>query len=246
LATVENGVTPADPDFFERMMELWFLFSLIWSIGGGIDEESRKKFDMFVRELEGQFPHKDTVYEYFVDPQKKGWSLWEEKLPPSWKYPPNAPFYKILVPTVDTVRTSFLINALAKTGKHILLVGGSGTGKTSIIHNVLSQYHNETHTTFNINFSAETSSHTIQDMLEEKVEKRTKDVYVPIGGKKMITFIDDLNLPRKDPWGSQPPLELIRQWLDNGFWYDTGIHVASNVADFAKRNKIPTTSRICN
>jgi dynein heavy chain len=66
------------------------------------------------REIEGQFPHKDTVYEYFVDPQKKGWSLWEEKIPQSWKYQPSTPFHKILVPTVDTIRYSYLINALIK------------------------------------------------------------------------------------------------------------------------------------
>ena len=45
-------------------------------------------------------------------------------------------------------------------------------------------------------------------------------VYVPIGGKQMITFMDDLNMPAKDTFGSQPPLELIRQWVDYGFWYD--------------------------
>lgn len=27
-------------------------------------------------------------------------------------------------------------------------------------------------------------------------------------------------MPKKDTYGSQPPLELIRQWFDNGFWYD--------------------------
>jgi len=27
-------------------------------------------------------------------------------------------------------------------------------------------------------------------------------------------------MPRKDKYGSQPPLELIRQWMDYGFWYD--------------------------
>ena len=36
----------------------------------------------------------------------------------------------------------------------------------------------------------------------------------------MITFMDDLNMPAKDTFGSQPPLELIRLWIDYGFWYD--------------------------
>ena len=45
-------------------------------------------------------------------------------------------------------------------------------------------------------------------------------MYVPVGGKKLLTFLDDMNMPAKDTFGSQPPLELIRQWIDYGFWYD--------------------------
>lgn len=60
----------------------------------------------------------------------------------------------------------------------------------------------------------------MQSIIESRVEKRTKGVYVPFGGKSMITFMDDLNMPAKDTFGSQPPLELIRLWIDYGFWYD--------------------------
>ncbi len=38
------------------------------------------------------------------------------------------------------------------------------------------------------------SSNRVQEIIESNVEKRTKDVYVPQGGKKMIVFVDDLNI----------------------------------------------------
>lgn len=66
----------------------------------------------------------------------------------------------------------------------------------------------------------QTTSNNVQSIIESRVEKRTKGVYVPFGGKSMITFMDDLNMPAKDMFGSQPPLELIRLWIDYGFWYD--------------------------
>ena len=56
-------------------------------------------------------------------------------------------------------------------------------------------------------------------MIESRLEKRTKGVYIPVGGKILIAFMDDFNMPMKETYGSQPPLELIRQWIGYGFWY---------------------------
>jgi len=40
-------------------------------------------------------------------------------------------------------------------------------------------------------------------------------------GKTMVTFLDDVHMPLKEACGVQPSLELIRHWVDYGFWYDT-------------------------
>lgn len=40
------------------MIEMWFLFSLIWSVCASVDEDSRKKIDTLLREMESQFPAK--------------------------------------------------------------------------------------------------------------------------------------------------------------------------------------------
>ncbi len=58
-----------------------------------------------------------------------------------------------------------------------------------------------------------------QDTIEGKLEKRTKGVFAPAGGKRLVCFIDDLNMPQKSKFGFIPPLELLKLWVDNGFWY---------------------------
>lgn len=40
------------------MVELWFIFSLIWSICASVDEDGRKKMDNFLREMDDTFPNK--------------------------------------------------------------------------------------------------------------------------------------------------------------------------------------------
>lgn len=74
---------------------------------------------------------------------------------------------------------------------------------------------------FTVNFSAGTTSNGTQDIIENNFERRAKNKYKPKNAKiKSVCFVDDLNMPRKDTFGSQPPLELMRQWIDYEFWYN--------------------------
>lgn len=63
-------------------------------------------------------------------------------------------------------------------------------------------------------FTGETSTSYIRDFLFSKLEKIRKKVYGPNLGKKHIYFIDDLSCPKPSEFGSQPTLELLREFIE--------------------------------
>ena len=48
-----------------------------------------------------------------------------------------------------------------------------------------------------------------QKIIEENIDKKTFKQYGPkTAGKKMVVFIDDMNMPNIDVYGTQQPLAL--------------------------------------
>ena len=82
-----------------------------------------------------------------------------------------------------------------------------------------------------MSFSARTSANQVQDTMDSKMEKRRRGVYGPAAGSHYIIYIDDFNMPQKEEYGAQPPLEMIRQALSQGGWYDRKTLQYKNIID---------------
>jgi len=221
LDNTEPGLkfkNPPKTDEYWQLLDRYFAFAVLWTLGGTVNEDGRKIIDYKFRDIESFFPV-NSIYDYYINTEKGEFSPWEEKIPAAWKPPAKAPFHKLLVPTVDTVRHRYLLQSLVKSRKQILIVGTTGTGKTAIIDSMLSSLDDQ-YAHFYINFSAQTTSLKTQEIIESKLKYRSKTKMVPEANKKGIIFIDDLNMPRKEKFGAQPPLELLRQYIDYEGWYD--------------------------
>eukprot|EP00658_Telonema_sp_P-2_P017409 TRINITY_DN16762_c0_g1_i7.p1 TRINITY_DN16762_c0_g1~~TRINITY_DN16762_c0_g1_i7.p1 ORF type:complete len:1536 (+),score=415.75 TRINITY_DN16762_c0_g1_i7:265-4872(+) len=153
------------------------------------------------------------------------WQLWSFKVP-QFQYNPEAPYFDLLVPTADTVILSAMLESACHINKHALINGVTGTGKSSAVSNfVVSTLHSEdqasSYAAFSITFSAQTSSHNLQETIESKLIRRRGDKVIgPQPGKKMIGIIDDCNMPQLEVYGASPPIELLRQMITQGGFYD--------------------------
>lgn len=112
--------------------------------------------------MDTRYPSAETVFEYHVDVKNRQWQSWESKLSGSFKPRADIPAYRLLVPTVDTVRSTFVAGALVRSHCHTLVVGGVGVGKTMALQNMMEALPSNVWSSCTINFSAQTSSNSLQ------------------------------------------------------------------------------------
>ncbi|GIQ89858.1 dynein heavy chain 6, axonemal, partial [Kipferlia bialata] len=140
---------------------------------------------------------------------------------PTFNYDLSTPYFEITVPTLDTVRFSAILEQHILSEYPMLMTGVSGTGKSAIIAQLMREMDRDGHIVpIPVNFSAQTSSMRTQEMIEAKLDKKRKKLLGPPAGRKAVVFVDDLNMPELDRYGSQPPVELIRHLIDYDALYD--------------------------
>lgn len=72
-----------------------------------------------------------------------------------------------------------MVKAYTGMEQPVLLVGPVGTGKTLTVQKALDVLDKDKFLLLTINMSAHTTAHNVQDTVEGRLEKRTKDLYVP-------------------------------------------------------------------
>ncbi|XP_042314347.1 dynein axonemal heavy chain 11-like [Sceloporus undulatus] len=220
LLTPEN--TP--PDSPRELYEIYFAFACVWAFGGALFQDQLIDYRMefsrwWIKEMRTiKFPSQGTVFDYFIDPDTKKFTLWSEKIP-GIEMEPDVPLQTVLIHTSETIRLRYFMDLLLEKGQPIMLVGNAGVGKTVLVCDRFTKL-SEKYMVTKVPFNYYTTSAMLQRVLERSLEKKAGRNYAPPGMKKLIYFIDDLNMPEVDAYGTVQPHTLIRQHLDYSHWYD--------------------------
>ncbi|WIA10356.1 hypothetical protein OEZ85_010548 [Tetradesmus obliquus] len=231
-ATIIDHPKMQDP----QVLDALFVFCCVWSIGALLvqrpEAKERDRFDALMKQLAAlgtvdadrvscsQLPSR-SLYEYCFDVADGCWRSWRSYVT-EYVPPVSGHFSKILVSTADTVRTSWLLRTVVGSGSPCLLIGESGTSKSVTISNFLASLDAAASISLNMNFSSRTSSLDVQRAIEDTTEKRTKDTYGPPMGKRLLMFVDDMNMPRVDTYGTQQPIALLKMFVERKGFYDRG------------------------
>ena len=161
----------------------------------------------------------DTPFDFHINFQHSGIS-WKQIKPEKWKPPKELYYSRLLLPTIDSMRSEILLNCLMNTKNAVLFMGGSGTAKTSSILMYCSKFDSSKKLFHRINFSSATLPHHFQVSIESVCDVKIRKGYGPADGKKMTVFIDDISMPAKNEWGDQITLEIVRELVeDSGFYF---------------------------
>jgi dynein heavy chain len=232
LFSAENGVNfSAQQTDLQPILDKLFFFSYVWSVGATCADTFWEQFTENAREIFEEIcpglglPGGGTAFDYYVDAKEGRFREWKE-IVPSFRYDETVPYFSLIVPTTDTCRFSYIMKSLIQVDKPCFITGVTGTGKTVAVQSLLNSLQPMPFEggmgilPIFMNFSAQTKSEVTQITIESKLEKKRKNLLGPPSGRKGVIFVDDVNMPLVETYGAQPPVELLRQFLDFKGFYD--------------------------
>ena len=158
-------------------VDMFFLFSLVWSVGAVSDEHGQKSFSNFLRKIaaevykikgnkslkldkNSQIPDGGTIVQnYFIEDQR--WINWKDVLDKhdaSKDFDPSLTYHELIVPTTENLKNSYMLNLCVKNNLPVLFIGPTGTGKSMSIQKYLRSLPYESYSQVFICFSAKTSA----------------------------------------------------------------------------------------
>ncbi|KAJ3639667.1 hypothetical protein Zmor_003011 [Zophobas morio] len=223
---------------FSSWIQASFIQAVIWGIGANLDFDSRSKFDEFFKQLwkgqnknypypaslekvEVSVPIEEKIFDHsYLYKSKGNWKFWPDVLK-NEKVEECEYLLEIFVPTNETIKYATIINMHITYNYPLLLVGPSGTGKSSCMLDIVMNKLNKTlyEPTF-LTFTSSVTANQTQEMILSKLYKNKAGRYGPTEGKKSILYIDDFGVPCTDEFGTRSSLDLIRELFDHQKWYN--------------------------
>ncbi len=209
---LENIAWKEDP---KKMQQVSF-FCCLWAVFSTISSDEQTLVDDYIRMKGTNVPVDGTVFDFEIEKDTFIWEHWKKNIV-EWKYNPQMPHATIFIQTIPYIRNCYFFELLLKQGKNVLLVGPRGSGKTSIVKEFLRTFHRTEYHVICIQVCHNTKPSHIFEAIIKFTEKKSMIEVQPIGGKKILLYLDDVNLDEKNMLG-----QALKFFAENKVWLVNG------------------------
>lgn len=107
-----------------------FIFSYLWALGSNLIDSSQTKFEEFVFDQfkansEANLPPEMKLFDVYLHTVNKTFENWNS-IVPGFEYNTGMSYFDLLVPTVDSIRYTYVVQKLIQMNQPVMLTGVSG------------------------------------------------------------------------------------------------------------------------
>ncbi|XP_053593840.1 dynein axonemal heavy chain 7-like [Microplitis demolitor] len=233
---IENS-EETEKDHFGIWSQVALILAIVWSVGSCLTSDSQSAFNEFCLSMwtnNDLYPRPEEIKQFEISLPTEGmiqdntyifkgtglWKTWSDILKTENINIETCGFGFTVVPTVDIIKH---INIFKNHINHripFVISGDQSTGKTSCIKLLLkNKLSNTEYLTNAFNFSSTITAQAAQRIFLLKINKIKEGHYSPPKNKFCINFVDDLNIIVGENYPGHSLLDLIRQYIDHGYWY---------------------------
>ena len=229
FSVFSNSADATIPFFAEEqsqiVFERCFVFCLVWAFGGPLVDDSRVVFDNFIKNLletnqsRCQFPPVLAVFDYYANLSSFQWVPWVDGTT-NQQLTNDLPIEQQIVPTNEVAYSIFLSRLLTNHNYHIILQGAETSKTQSILtlfDKVFDKQYYDCHT---LPLASCTTPNYISKFMMSYMHKKQGKLG-PLPNMQLVFLLDNIGSVKPEIYGAQPPLEILRQFMDYGGWFST-------------------------
>ncbi|XP_026551198.1 dynein heavy chain 14, axonemal [Pseudonaja textilis] len=214
-----------EPNKMLILLEKIFIFAFTWAVGGILKREEEHEGETLIdiNTSQDELAHVTSEFNYLVR------ELFDKKPPTNIQMPPG-----------DKTVFDYFVDL--QTGEfepwgHLVPSTQFLIQKVSALSSVREDSEVEEPSSgpfiCKLQLGARTTAAQTKSLITQKLILKSKDVIGAPQSQQALLFIDDLNMPVAEIYGSKPPLEFIRQFVELGGFYDTKHLEWKHVQDIA-------------
>lgn len=125
LTSMIPSMKLGDDEVVNKVLTYHYIYAMIWGLGGGISFEHNLEISNMIEDAfpDMTFPRAETIFDHFIHPDtQQSFVNWNTKVP-EFVVEKDAQFVDLLVPTIDTIKYSHIIEQMLDIEKPAILTG---------------------------------------------------------------------------------------------------------------------------